>query len=154
MKCSETDDQIWYQDYLYLFEIEDICLWVIHKAHNPSVTGHSEQHKTYDLVAHYYWWSEIVEMIQQFVCNCYVCLWNKISQDKYHDLLKSLAVSEQQWPHIFMNFIIELFSSKAADDNVYQNILVVMNHLIKMQHLILCQFMIKKKMMHLFHQHI
>ena len=31
-----------------------------------------------------------------------------------------------------MNFIIELLSSKAADDNVYQNVLVVINHLTKM----------------------
>ena len=53
-----------------------------------------------------------------------------------------------------MNFIIKLFSSKAADDNVYQNVLVVMNHLTKMWHLILCQTMIKKKTVHLFHQHV
>ena len=154
VECSETNGQIWYQDCLYLPEIGDICLWVIHKAHNPSVTSHSGQHKTYDLVAHYYWWSGMVEMIWWFVCNCHACLWNKTSQDKYHDLLKLLAVSEQQWAHISMNFIIELSSSKAADGNVYQNILVVMNCLTKMWHLILCQSMTKKKMVHLFHQHV
>ena len=154
VKCSETDDQIWYQDHLYLSEIEDICLCIIHEVHNSSVTSHLSWHKIYDLVAHHYWWFRMVEIVQWFVCNCHACLWNKITQDKYHDLLKLLAVPERQWAHIFMNFIIKLFSSKAADDNVYQNVLVVVNHLTKMQHLILCQFMIKKKMMCLFHQHV
>ena len=154
VKCSETDDQIWYQDHLYLSKIEDICLCVICEAHNSSVTGHLSQHKIYDLVVHHYWWSEMIEMIWWFVCNCYACLWNKISQDKYHDLLKSLAVLKRQWAHIFMNFIIELFFSKVIDDNVYQNVLVVINHLTKMWHLIFCQFMIKKKTVCLFHQHV
>ena len=63
VECSETDDQIWYQDHLYLPEIEDICLCVIHEAHNPSVTGHLGWHKTYDLVAHHYWWPGMVEMV-------------------------------------------------------------------------------------------
>ena len=154
MKCSETDDQIWYQDCLYLSEIEDICLYIIHEAHNPPVTGHLSWHKTYDLVAHHYWWPRMVEMVWWFVCNCHACLWNKTSQDKYHDLLKLLAVLKRQWAHIFMNFIIELFPSKAADDNVYQNVLVVVNHLTKMWHLIPCQSMTKKKTVHLFHQHV
>ena len=154
VKCSETDDQIWYQDCLYLSEIEDICLCVIHEAHNSSVISHLGQHKTYDLVAHHYWWFRMIEMVQWFVYNCHACLWNKISQDKYHDLLKPLAVLKRQWAHIFMNFIIELSSSKVTDDNVYQNVLVVMNHLTKMWHLILCQFMTKKKTVCLFHQHV
>ena len=63
VKCSETDDQIWYQDHLYLSEIEDICLCVIHEVHNSSVTGHSGWHKTYDLVAHHYWWFRMIEMV-------------------------------------------------------------------------------------------
>ena len=154
VKCSETDDQIWYWDHLYLSEIEDICLHVIHEAHNSSVTGYLNWHKTYNLVAHHYWWLRMIEMIWQFVHNCHACLWNKISWDKYHDLLKPLTVLKRQWTHIFMNFIIELFPSKAADDNVYQNVLVVVNHLTKMWHLIFCQFMIKKKMVCLFHQHV
>ena len=154
VKCSEINDQIWYQDYLYLSEIEDICLCVICEVHNSSAADHLSQHKIYDLVVCHYWWFRMVEMIWWFVCNCHACLQNKTSQNKYHDLLKLLAVSERQWAHIFMNFIIELFPSKVTDDNVYQNVLVVVNHLTKMQHLILCQFMIKKKMMHLFHQHV
>ena len=154
VKCSETDDQIWYQDHLYLPEIEDICLCVIHEAHNSSVTGHLSWHKTYDLVAHHYWWLKMIEMVWWFVCNCHACLWNKTSQDKYHDLLKLLTVLKRQWAHIFMNFIIELPPSKVTDDNVYQNVLVVVNHLTKMWHLIPCQFMTKKKMVCLFHQHV
>ena len=63
VKCSETDDQIWYQDHLYLPEIEDIHLCVICEAHNPSVTDHLGQHKTYDLVVHHYWWFRMIEMI-------------------------------------------------------------------------------------------
>ena len=154
VKCSETDDQIWYWDHLYLPEIGDICLCVIHEAHNPSVTGHLSWHKTYDLVVCHYWWPRMVKMVWWFVCNCHACLWNKTSQDKYHDLLKLLAVPERQWAHIFMNFIIELFSSKVTDDNVYQNVLVVVDHLTKMRHLIFCQSMTKEKMVHLFHQHV
>ena len=154
MKCSEINDQIWYQDHLYLSEIEDICLHIIHEAHNSSVTDHLSWHKTYDLVVCHYWWFRMVEMVWWFVCNCHACLWNKTSQDKYHNLLKPLAVPERQWTHIFMNFIIELFSSKVTDDNVYQNVLVVVNHLTKMWHLIFCQSMTKKKTAHLFHQHV
>ena len=96
----------------------------------------------------------MIKMVWWFVCNCHACLWNKTSQDKYHDLLKLLTVSEKWWAHISMNFIIKLLSSKAADDNVYQNVLVVVNCLTKMWHLILCQSMIKKKTVHLFHQHV
>ena len=53
-----------------------------------------------------------------------------------------------------MDFIIKLPPSKAADDNVYQNVLVVVDHLTKMRHLIPCQSMTKKKTVHLFHQHV
>lgn len=153
-ECKEINNQIWFWDCLFLPKVRNIHSHVIHKAHNLPAAGHFSWHKIYDLIAHHYWWLKMVNLVWQFIHNCHTCKASKTSKNRYHNLLKPLSVSEHHWAHIFLNFIVELSFSKAADGHVYQNILVVVNQLTKMWHLIPCQFMTKKKTAHLFHQHV
>lgn len=153
-ECREVNNQFWFWNHLYLSETEDIHNHVICEAHNLSAAGHSKQHKTYDLVAHYYWWSEMMSLVWRFIHNCHTCRQSRYFKNKYYGQLKSLSVLKWHWIHISLNFIVNLPSSEAADDHIYQNILIVMNHLTKMWHFIPCQFMIKKEIACLFHQHV
>lgn len=57
--------------------------------------SHPEKVKIYETLAHYYYWSEMLEYVAQYVQNCYICVCTKISRKDYESVLHSLSVSEQ-----------------------------------------------------------
>ena len=77
------------------------------------------------------------EIIQQFICNYYVCKQVKTARDTYHGLLQPLPVPEQVWTDITIDFVVGLLKCKIYGQ-IYDAILIVINWLSKERHYIPC----------------
>ena len=69
--------------------------------------------------------------MKMYIQTCNVCQRIKVSRYKFYKKLNFLSVSEVSWIEIFMNFIIDLPSSK-RENVVYNAILVIINKCTKM----------------------
>ena len=69
--------------------------------------------------------------MKAYVQICNVCQRIKVFKHKSFEKLSFLSVSEMSWKEIFMNFIIDLPSSK-REDVVYDVILVIVDKCTKM----------------------
>ena len=61
------------------------------------------------IIFKYYYWSNMRIIVDQYVRNCHICRRSKISNNCYNGLFIFLAVFEQRWQNITMNFIIGFF---------------------------------------------
>ena len=64
-----------------------------------------------------------------------MCQRMKTSHHYFYDELSSLFISTRSWTKISMNFIIEFFLSY-YDDDIYDAILIIIDHFLKMTHYI------------------
>jgi len=106
---------------------------LIRKAHDLSISDHSDMNQTLDLLRQSYCWSKMKMTIKRYIRNCYVCRRSKASRDWINKLLKSLLISEQRWQDISLNFIIDLLKSDESNA-----ILTVIDRLSKERHYIFC----------------
>ncbi len=118
-------------------QYEDIklknCWTLIHEMHDQSSVDHSDIFKTVKVIKRNYYWSFMRKTIDRYIQNCYICQRSKTSRNKSNDLLQSLAIFEQRWQNIVMNFIIDLY-----DSYDYNAILTVICRLPKERHYISC----------------
>ncbi len=106
---------------------------LIRKAHNLSISDHSDMNWTLNLLRWSYCWSKMRMTIKHYIQNCYVCCRSKASRDRINELLKSLLIFEQWWQNISLDFIINI--SESDKNNA---ILTVIDRLSKKQHYISC----------------
>ncbi len=110
-----------------------MIIWLIRKAHDLSISDHSDMNRTLNLLRRSYCWSKMRTTIKRYIQNCYVCRRSKASRDRINELLKSLLIFEQRWQNISLDFIIDL--SESDENNA---ILTVIDRLSKKRHYILC----------------
>lgn len=111
---------------------DDLRLRILRLAHDSPNAGHPGRAKQYDIIRRAYWWPRLLKNIKRFVRNCHGCARSKISQDKYHGLLKPLEIPNRRWAHLSMDFIVGLPVSKDHFGRRCTNILVVTDRLTKM----------------------
>ena len=104
---------------------------IIKKHYDDSLSKHFRAQKTLNLIQRKYHWVVCVEQIKTYVRTYNVCQRIKTSRHKSYKKLSFLFIFEVSWKEIFMNFIIDLFSSK-RDRIVYNLILVIIDRCIKM----------------------
>ncbi len=129
--CKVLDEVLWKDDRLW--DSQSIITRLIRKAHNLSISDHSDMNQTLNLLRRSYCWSKMRMTIKRYIQNCYVCRRSKASRDRINKLLKSLLISEQQWQNISLDFIINL--SESDENNA---ILTVIDRLSKKRHYISC----------------
>ncbi len=129
--CRVLNEVLWKNDRLWVSQ--SMITQLIRKAHNLSISDHSDMNRMLDLLRRSYCWSKMRTTIKRYIQNCYVCRRSKASRDRINELLKSLSISEQRWQDISLNFIIDLL--KSDESNV---ILTVIDRLSKEHHYILC----------------
>ena len=76
----------------------------------------------------------MIKIVKQYVRNCRICYWFKISRDVYNDLLIFVVMIDERWQNIVMNFIIDFFES-----NEYNVICIVIDKFFKKRHYIFCR---------------
>ena len=104
---------------------------IIKKHHDNSLSKHFETQKTLNLIQKKYHWIVCAEQIKTYVRIYNVCQRIKALRHKSYKKLNFLFISEVSWKKIFMNFIIDLSSSK-RDKIVYNSILVIIDKCTKM----------------------
>ena len=104
---------------------------LIKKHHDDSLSEHFEAQKTLNLIQRKYFWPVCAKQMKTYVQTCNVCQRIKVSRHKFYEELSSLFVPEVLWKEIFMNFIIDLSSSK-RENVVYNAILLIVNKCTKM----------------------
>ena len=82
-----------------------------------------------------FYWFKMTKDIKEYVKNCNMCQWIKISQHRLYDKLSLFFVSTRSWAKISMNFITKLFSSR-YDDDIYNAILIIIDRFLKIMHYI------------------
>ena len=116
---------------MLVFDNNDLRLRILRLAHDSLNANHSGKIKQYELVFRTYWWPELRNDVRRYVRNCHDCSRSKVSQDKKHELFKSLFVPDRRWAHISINFIVDLSLSLNHFERDYINILVVVDRLFK-----------------------
>ncbi len=129
--CRVLNKVLWKNDRLWVSQ--SIITQLIRKAHDLSISDHSNMNWTLDWLKRSYCWSKMRTTIKCYIWNCYVCRRSKVSRDRINKLLKSLFISEQRWQDISLNFIINLLKSDESNA-----ILTVIDRLSKKRHYILC----------------
>ena len=104
---------------------------IIKKHHDDSLSRHFETQKTLNLIQKKYHWVVCAEQIKTYVRTYNVCQRIKVSRHKSYKKLNFLFIFEVSWKEIFMNFIIDLSSSK-RDKVVYDLIFVIIDKCTKM----------------------
>ena len=74
--------------------------------------------------------------IKKYCETCAICKKSKTSRHKSYEKLSFLSISKFKWIDITMNFVTNLFESKAWNETTYDAILIVVNRLTKMTHYI------------------
>ncbi len=134
LKNCWVQNEILYKDsQLWVSFNELLQMNLIRKMHDQFSINHLDILRTMKIIKWNYYWSFMWKTVDQYIRNCYVCQWLKISRNKSNDLLQSLLISKQRWQNIVMNFIIDL--SDLYDYNV---ILTVICRLLKERHYISC----------------
>ncbi len=129
--CRVLDEVLWKDDRLWI--LQSMIIRLIRKAHDLSISDHSDMNRTLNLLRWSYCWSKMRTMIKRYIRNCYVCRRSKALRDRINELLKSLLIFEQQWQNISLDFIIDL--SESDENNA---ILTVIDWLSKKRHYISC----------------
>ena len=122
VKCNE---------YFYILDDAVVKRELIKQYHNDSLSKHFEAQKILNLIQKKYFWPVYAAQIKTYVQTYNVCQRIKISCHKFYKKLNSLSVSEVSLKEIFINFIIDLLSSK-REDVVYNVILMIINKCTKM----------------------
>ena len=135
-ECSLREDRVYYQDWLFVPENDELKLKIFHLYHDSALAGHSGTVKLLEIIAQTYWWPNWTKHVSQYLQNCSDCHRAKLSWLHYQGALKSLPVSERRWVDIFMNFVKGLPLSLNENSILCITMIVIVNCLFKQAHAI------------------
>lgn len=128
---SICEGHLLYKGRLMLPKGSTLIPLVLSEGHDGSVGGHSGFLKTYKRINSNVYWVGMKKDIHQYVKNCSICQQNKYEALSPGGLLQPLAIPNQVWEDIAMDFVEGLPKSGGWD-----SILVVVDRLSKYAHFI------------------
>ena len=120
-----------YEEQLYIFSEASIRTKLLRCHHDDVLARHFDIEQTLKLMLHKYYWSELTKNIKKYVFSCNIYQWVKTFRHHSYSKMQSLSQSSDFWQEMIMNIIISLLSSKCRN-NMYDVILVIVDHYIKM----------------------
>src|ERR1700726_1604819 len=111
---------------IYVPDVNDLRLCVLHARHDHLLAGHFGQTKTTALVFRDYTWPKLRGFVSDFCKSCTSCGRVKALQHKPYGMLKQLPIPEKPWNSISMDFIEQLPESSS-----FTAILVVVDRFMK-----------------------
>ena len=112
---------------------ESVRTRLIREVHDQPSSGHQGVTRTLEALRRGYDWPGAKRDIKQYIRNCHTCCRSKAPRDKLNGLLQPLAIPEQRWKDIAIDFITGLPLSEG-----YNAILTVVDRLTKERHYIPC----------------
>ena len=140
---------LWHDDCLYVSS--NLRKDVIKSNHDNSLADHFEIKRILELIRKKYYWfnqerdnfernvehdSNMRAQIKKYCETCAICKRSKTSRHKSYEKFSSLSISKFKWIDFTMNFVTNLFESRAWNETTYDAIFVVIDRLIKMTHYI------------------
>ena len=71
--CSLENDRLFYKNWLWIPENDELHLRLFQEAHNQAMAGHTGIAKTHNLLSCWYYWPKMGNIIWQYIRNCHVC---------------------------------------------------------------------------------
>jgi len=149
MKCFLSDEEklLFCRRHWVLFS-ESLHTELIQYTHDSTMTEHSERNVTNVLLLWQFFWLKMLQNVCTFCQNCDKCHTNNSWKDFWQGFLKPLSISEQIWQKIFIDFVVDLSSSKGC-----MNLLIITDCLNKKVILKLCKNMTAEWVTQTFVQH-
>ena len=130
----------WIKNRIYVFQDDTIHQTILKQIHDFSIDDHVERITIYDRVNQHYYWSKMIDIVEQYVKACLHCKRTKVFKNFKQNLFKSLFISERYFQNISVDFIISLFKCH-RHERVYQHVIIVVNRLFKKKKYIKFDFM-------------
>ena len=120
-----------HQERLYISSDEAIRAELLKHHHDNVLIRHFNIVWTQELLSCKYYWHELSEDVKKYVFSCDMCQKIKVSRHHSYSDMQSLLCSTDSWKKMIMNMITDLSLSKCRD-NIYDAILVMIDHYTKM----------------------
>ena len=120
----------WIKNRIYVLEKKLFYANIIKQTHESLLESYAKRGAIYNKVNKHYYWSQMINIVTQYIKACHVCKRTKIYRDDKHELLRSLLISKRYFQNISMNFITSLLVCKRYD-KFYEHIMIVVNKLFK-----------------------
>lgn len=117
---------------LYIPAVDALRTKIIAANHDTVSAGHCGMDRTYELIARFYYWPKMKELIRTYVSTCVHCQQNKASNQKPGGLLHPLPIPGKRWEHVTMDLITQLPATQAG----YDAIVTFVDKLSKMAHFV------------------
>jgi len=104
-----------YRGKFYVPAYGPLRLYRIQTHREVLVAGHPRRSKTLELLSRNYHWPKMWQDVERFVRNCHTCRRSKTSRHAPFGVLRPLAIPQQPWQDISMDFVMGLPRSKDHD---------------------------------------
>ena len=131
--CRSVNNKLFYQDWLYVPDNEELCLRIIQGSHDTPAAGHPGRERTFELFTQKFFSPSMRKDIERFVANCHTCRRTNPPRHASHETLLPLPVPDRPWQDILMDFVVGRPKSKGFDA-----IWVVVDRLSKQWHFAPC----------------
>ena len=122
-------DQLWFKgEALAVPDGDDLRQECLRQCHDSPYAGHFGNAKTLHLTQRIYWWPKMAEDVTNYVARCDKCNRNKAEVNLPKGLLQPIAVPDQVWHDITMDYITSLPPTPRGFDAI----LVIVDRLSKM----------------------
>ena len=131
IKSKDTEDkrQPWR---LVVPDVEDARRTIMEEVHSVPYAGHLGYHKTLKKLQQNFYWPDHTVDVRDFVLGCEVCQTEKSVHRLPAGLLQPLALPEDKWTDVSLDFIMGLPVSERQNDGI----LTVVDRATKMVHLV------------------
>jgi len=108
-ECSRSPTgRLLYRGKVYVPVYGPLRLYLIQTHHEVPVVGHPGRSKTLELLSRNYHWPKMQQDVESIVRNCHTCRRSKTSQHAPFGVLRPLAIPQQPWQDISMDFVMGL----------------------------------------------
>lgn len=104
---------------------------ILRKNHDDLMGGHYGIDKTVEILKRKYHWPYLRRDVHEHVSRCPPCQLNKIRRHKPWGELVPLPVADTAWRHFSLDFVTDLPTSRDAQGNEYDSILVLVDRFSK-----------------------
>jgi hypothetical protein len=128
----ETDGILLYKNKIYVPNVQDLKLMILHEMHKVPYAGHPGYQKTVAAVKSHYFWPSMKKDISKYIAKCMEC--QKVKAENRHPtgLLQPLPILEWKWEVVTMDFITGFPRTSKQHDSI----MVVVEKLTKDAHFI------------------
>ncbi|KAL0344362.1 UNVERIFIED_CONTAM: hypothetical protein Sangu_1323600 [Sesamum angustifolium] len=93
---------------LYVPKGEDLRKSLISECHDTLWVGHPGEERTYALVQRAYYWPQMRDNVEMYVCTYLICQQDKADHQRKAGLLQPLPIPKRPWESVSMDYIFGL----------------------------------------------